>query len=71
MILKYSRVSIMGGMKPERLQGICLLYFLCFSRADHSLLPISQSHLMLHEMVEPEALPAWVSMSLVEWVPSP
>lgn len=32
--------ALWGGMKPERLQGICFLNFLCFSRTDHSPLPI-------------------------------
>lgn len=71
VILKYSRVSIRGWDEAREAAGICLLYFLCFSRADHSPLPIPQSHLMLHEMVEPEALPSWVPVSQEEKVPAP
>lgn len=60
-----------GWDEAKEAAGSCLLYFLCFSRADHYPLPIPQSCFMLHEMVEHEALPAWVAMSQVEEVPSP
>lgn len=55
-------------MKPERLWGVCYVFFASLGLTiSPQLAP--QSHLMLHEMLEPEpvasvARPAWVPEDL-------